>query len=377
MSRSTAIVGAGLSGLVLARILQEHGITATVYESDAGPAARRQGGQLDIHHDSGQQALRAAGLHDEFLRHVHPQAEHARILDRDGHVHLDAAGGGGRPEIDRTALRDLLIGSLDPGRIRWGHKVTAARTLDDGRHELTFADGTATAADLLIGADGTWSRVRPLLSEAVPAYAGITHFEVEIPDARNRHPDLAATVGPGMIFALGGDDRAILGHGGDHLELGVSFRAPQDWLRTSGVDRADPAAARAALISKLSGWSGTLTDLVRACDDTITARQIFALPPGHSWPRVPGLTLVGDAAHVMSPYAGEGANLALQDGAELALALIENPGDPEKALDRYEQAMVPRARAAAEMSAANLNLIFGPDAARQLAAFFSTPHPEA
>ncbi|UQU61766.1 FAD-dependent monooxygenase [Couchioplanes caeruleus] len=364
-----AIVGAGLSGLVLARILQNHGIASTVYESDAARNARRQGGSLDIHEQSGQVALHEAGLHDEFLHHTHPHGEHVRVLDKAARVHLDAGGDNGRPEIDRTALRDLLIDSLAPGRIRWGHKVTAVATGPGGRSELTFADGGRVTADLLVGADGTWSKVRRLVSPATPRYSGITHVEITVADPA-AHPRLARTVGPGMMFALS-DDKALLGHGGSRIELGVSLRVPQDWVETCGVDWSDPAAARAALLARFADWSGDLTDLIRHCDDTITPRRIFGLPAGHRWERVPGVTLAGDAAHVMPPYAGEGANLAMLDGAELALALIRHGDDVETALAEYETAMFARAHAAAEMSAQGLESIFNADAPRDIVAFFA------
>lgn len=373
-AKRVAIIGAGLSGLALARILQNHGIPADVYESDATGDVRAQGGMLDIHQESGQFALAEAGLLDEFRRHTHPQAEHVRVLDEAGQVFVDdgpEGGEGGRPEIDRTVLRDLLIGSLDPGRIAWGHKVVEARPLGGGRHEVTFADGSATTADLLVGADGAWSRVRPLLSSAWPRYCGITHIEIEISDAATRRPKSAATVGPGMIFAVSGD-KAILGHGGDRVELGVCLRVPYDWPALHETDWSDPAAARAVLLAELDGWSTDLTDLVRDCDDAFTPRQIFALPIGHSWTRVPGVTLVGDAAHLMSPYAGEGANMALLDGAELALSLLAHPGDVETALRRYEQAMFQRARAAAEASAQGLEMIFKARAPRDLTDFFTS-----
>jgi 2-polyprenyl-6-methoxyphenol hydroxylase-like FAD-dependent oxidoreductase len=369
---SIAIVGAGLSGLVCARILQQHDIAATVYELDSSPDVRRQGGSLDIHDDTGQVALREAGLYEEFRRHTHPLGESLRVLDKAGTVFIDHApptGGGGRPEIDRTVLRDMLIASLDPGRIVWGRKVTSVSA-----GELTFADGSRVSADVIIGADGTWSRVRPLLSSAVPQYTGITYVELHLSDVESRNRDAAAVVGPGMIFALS-DGKAIMGHGGDHIDLGASLRVPQDWITTRGVDWSDPGAVRAALLEDFADWSSELTGLIRNCDDAIVARQIFALPIGHRWSRVPGVTLIGDAAHVMSPYAGEGANLALLDGAELALALVKNSADIEAALGDYEEAMFPRAAASAEQSAEGLEACFASDSPRAIVEFFSGMGP--
>jgi 2-polyprenyl-6-methoxyphenol hydroxylase-like FAD-dependent oxidoreductase len=369
-----AIIGAGLGGLVLARILQIHGIPSTVYELDAAADARRQGGLLDMHEESGQLALRTAGLYEEFRRLTHPQGETIRVLDKAGRVFIHRApesGEGGRPEIDRRALRDLLIGSLDPGTIVWGHKVSAVRRMGEGVHELTFAEGNRTTADLLIGADGTWSKVRPLLSDAKPEYCGISYLELHLSDVDERHPNSAALVGPGSFFALA-DNKALMAHGGRDIHLGASLRVPQDWTLKIAVDWSDAAAGREILLKEFADWSVDLKNLIRNCDDTIIPRLIYALPIGHCWARSPGATLLGDAAHVMSPYAGEGANLAMLDATELALAIAGHGDDVETALTQYESAMFPRSKAAAEESARGLEMCFAADAPKGLVQFFQS-----
>ncbi|WP_405013951.1 FAD-dependent oxidoreductase [Kitasatospora sp. NBC_01539] len=362
-----AIVGAGLSGLVLARVLHVHGVPATVLDLDAGPDARRQGGMLDIHADSGQAALRAAGLYEDFLALVHPGGQAMRILDRHAAVHVDEAddGDGDRPEVERGQLRDLLLRSLPEGTVRWGAKAVATRPLGGGRHEVELADGTVLTTDLLVGADGAWSRVRPLVSDAVPAYSGLSFVEIDLLDADTRHPESAAVVGGGMLFALGAG-QGLLAHReiDGSLHVYAALRTPEDWAAT--VDPADPDTTRARLLERFADWHPSLRALIADADGALVSRPIHALPVGHRWDRVPGVTLLGDAAHLMSPFAGEGANLAMLDGAELGAALVAHPGDTEAALDHYEKALFPRSEASAAESAENLDLIFGPAAPQEL-----------
>ena len=359
---TVTIIGAGLGGLTLARVLHVHGIAATIYEADPSQDARTQGGQLDIHPDDGQRALAAAGLTDEFLAIIHEGGEATRALDPRGAVLLDQPdeGGGGRPEALRGDLRRILPDALPDEVVQWGRKVASVRPLGDGGHELTFADGSAVTAGLLVGADGGWSKIRPLLSDATPEYVGTTFIETYLYDADERHAAAAAAVGAGGMFALT-PGKGIAAHreAGNILHTYVELNRPAEWV--AGIDFTDPAAATARVAAEFAGWAPALTALITDGETAPVPRMIYTLPDRHRWDRVPGVTLLGDAAHLMPP-SGDGANLAMLDGAELGLAIAARPDEIEAALAAYEETMFRRSEAFAADAREILDLCLGDSA---------------
>ncbi len=379
MTTPVIIIGAGLGGLTLARVLHVHGIAATVYEAEASPDARGQGGLLDIHEDNGQLALRAAELFEEFRGLVLAEAEAQCILDKDGNVLLYEAdkGNGGRPEVPRGDLRRILLHSLPAETVRWGHKTTAVTPIGEGRHTVSFANGSSVTTELLVGADGAWSKVRPLLSGERPAYSGTCFIETFLFDSENRHKASAEAVGSGTMMALA-PGKGIMAHreANATLHAYVALNKPEEWIArinsSNSSDSSDPGTTLACVAAEFSGWAPALTALLTATDTDPVLRPIYALSIGHQWHRVPGVTLIGDAAHLMSPFAGEGANLAMYDGAELGKAIAAYPRDVERALSQYENDLFPRSASAAAEADRNLKLFFNDNTPQSVVDLFTS-----
>ncbi|MBB2993806.1 2-polyprenyl-6-methoxyphenol hydroxylase-like FAD-dependent oxidoreductase [Mycolicibacterium iranicum] len=365
MPTSIAIIGGGLGGLALACALHRHGVPSTVYEADAAPGSRRQGGLLDIHR-TGRDALREIGVHDAFLALIRPGEDAKRIVDRHGDVLFDRSGsrGGARPEVDRGELRSLLLDSLPPGAIRWGSGAVVVRRGKEGRHEVLFEDGSSITPGLTVGADGAWSTVRRAVSGVDPEYSGICFVELRSPCGRTLSAQEADLIGRGTLMAVEPGQAIMVHHNADGTLGGYA-----------ALTASAPAVSVSAVVDRFRDWAPHLVALISENLTDPVVRPIYALPVGHRWNHLPGLTLLGDAAHLMSPFAGEGANLALCDATELAAALATElaagVADVERALTTYERALYDRSAPVAAQSAENLRRFFGADAPHSVVDMFA------
>ena len=339
-----SIIGAGPGGLTCARILQQRGIAVIVYDRDPGRDSRNQGGTLDLHADHAQVALREAGLLDEFFALARPDGQEMRQMDPTGAItfhQVPAATELLKPEIDRGDLHDLLLDSLETGTVRWGRSLDTISGPADGPRQMHFADGTSIETDLVIGADGAFSRVRPAVSTAIPEYTGISFLEAWFSDVDDRHPEIAELVGLGSAHAADGE-RSLFAqrNSGNQIRVYIIQRLPVDWIRAKGLTAEDTDGIRAVLRDEYAHWSPRMRRMITENDGLYIHRPIFALPVLHTWDHNPTVTLLGDAAHLMPPL-GTGVNLAMLDAGELALALA-NAATVDDAIRVYEKTMLPR-----------------------------------
>ena len=410
-----AIVGGGPAGLTLGCLLHKRNIPFTVFELRAQPTEAdfaAPAGSLDLHNGSGLDAVRECGVYDEFLNFTHDCTEHFIIADKAGEVihRNEEESGRGRPEISRLKILQLFLAHIPASACKWDHKLlSATRSAVSGSEEieLDFGSKGKHSFDLVIGADGAWSKVRNLLTDVKPSYSGFHWTTASIRQITTKHPHLASLIGTGSFIVLG-----------NHHGI-VSQRSTQDSARiytlistsdehfgaTTGLESVSPAQAKDVLLGPdlpFGRWGANLKELLEvACDDEALAnptanfeiRPLYSLPEDHTWPHRRDATLIGDAAHLQNPPNGKGVNIAMQDAMLLARAIVkahesvaeqqhpakDGEGAPatslQEALDKsiaeFEVDMARRAKEVVEETRPMIEVMFsGDDGARAMVDWF-------
>lgn len=186
---------------------------------------------------------------------------------------------------------------------------------------LHFDDGVVRGFDLVIGADGAFSKVRPLLTDTQPYYSGVYGHWLSIPKVKERAPELHKLVNRGSLFSFSDGKGLIaqqMGDGSMAVGLYNTSREPPQ-----GYGRVDLTTAKERIRSYLSDWNPILISITQDfVEGDAQMRPLYMLPVGEQWIHRSTVTLIGDAAHLMTPFAGEGVNVAFADSMKLAEAII-------------------------------------------------------
>ncbi|MBW4629897.1 MAG: FAD-dependent monooxygenase [Brasilonema octagenarum HA4186-MV1] len=334
---------------MLARLLQTQGFSVKVFERDASPTSRSQGGSLDLRKNAGQRAIEQAGLMEEFRRLSRSDAKAFKMLDSRGKPHPAGEAGTHEeagPEIDRGDLRQMLLGSLAPDTIAWGHAVNDVLPEADGRWRIEFKDQAPVTADLVVGADGVGSRVRRGLTPVRPRYTGMTMLAGVIRKELWRGSELSDLLGEGSVmFADHHQTIFVQRCSRDLILLYYSMVVDQDWPAAQGFALDDSKSVLNAITAAYHNWSPELLTMLTQVDGNFHRWPLSVMPPDYRWETRKGLAMVGDSSHAMPPFTGKGVNLALLDSLELADGLVDNPAaEVTEAVKKCEARMQERTR---------------------------------
>lgn len=327
---SIAIVGAGPAGLSLARILKIRleslppgSLDITGFEKDSNQHSQTdQIGALNLHLDTGLAAMKTAGLSEELLKYARYDGEELVIADKNGTEMVHIVPGGettagveqSRPEIDGETLVDVLVKIVDS--IQWGKKLKTAR--EDG--VLEFADGSlAGPFDLVVGSDGSWSKVRPLLTSVKPGYSGVCGFESLIFNPDEKYPEISRMLGQGAYFAFS-DNKSIMSHRLGSNNMKLNYWMEEDEAFHAEIMKAiegDEDQLRRILQERYTAWLPAFRNCIHA-SSRFRSRALYELPVGDGWDHRKGFTLIGDSAHLMTPFSGKGANAVMRGALDLA-----------------------------------------------------------
>lgn len=333
-----AVVGAGIGGLTAALALMRAGFSVRVYEQ--APVLGEVGAGITLSPNASRVldhlglgvGLRAIGYTPPLQRIRHFATGETLVETPRGDL-PERTYGAGYYHVHRADLHDLLsaaVRAADPDAIVLGAKLCAIET-PEARPTLVFASGERATTDLVIGADGVRSAVRAALFETKPphftghvAWRAIVPREALAPEVAEAPPGIH--IGPGKLFM-----RYPVRHGA--FINYAAFAREDGWVNESWSARASVSDAEDAF----AGWDRLALDVIRATPpDGCYKWALFARDPLPCW-SVGRVTLLGDAAHAMLPFMGQGAAMAIEDGMVLARCIAASDG-PDEAIARYEAA---------------------------------------
>jgi salicylate hydroxylase len=373
-----AIVGGGIGGLAAAAFLRRAGLEAMVYEQ---ASQLKEVGAGVVVAPNAARLLRALGVLDplaakavrletgwEFRRWQDGSVLSAEDLETE----CERRFGEHTYTAHRADLLEALSSSVPAETVRLGMRCVALDIAgDDGPVTLTFANGEKAEADIVVGADGIHSMVRAALTEPAPAtFSGLCAFRALVPAQRapafSRRPAQTLWLGPGHHLVH------YPVSAGRYVNL-VAFAPAGDYTTESWT----ATATVAEFLAEFAGWDERLTTLIRAAG-TPGRWALLDRAPLTQWTKG-RLTLLGDAAHPMFPFFGQGAAQAIEDAATLARCLSANPADQPAALRRYAELRIPRTTRLQEVSHARERINHLPDGPDQRArdAGFSKVDPLA
>jgi 2-polyprenyl-6-methoxyphenol hydroxylase-like FAD-dependent oxidoreductase len=370
--KKIAIIGAGPGGLTLARLLQMKGVDVKIYERDPHSEARAKGATLDLHEESGLAALNAAGLMDAFKANYRPGAEKLRIMDKNANIVFEdnpkAEDDIHRPEIDRGPLQKILLESLQPGTVVWDSNFESL-VAKDNSWIIFFKNGSFAFADIVIAADGANSKVRPYITPIKPFYAGVTAIEEVVFNSEVNSPKIHKLLNGGKIFAMGDEKSLIVSSKGDgSMMFYTTIKTNEFWVRDCGIDFSDKLQVLDWFKKEYAGWDSVYEELFENASGTFIPRPQYCMPLDQDWPALSNLTMIGDAAHLMPPFAGEGVNMAMLDALELSVCLLSDDfPDMQAAISAYESQMRLRASATAKDTLEATAALHSPDAIQYMA----------
>lgn len=360
--KNIAIIGGGPGGLTLARLLQIGGANVKVYERDAHKDARPKGATLDLHEESGLLALQHAGLMNEFKANYRPGADKLRVTDKHATIVFDDGADdrteSNRPEIDRGPLQNILLDSLKADTVVWDSQFTTMTAKGDG-WDIGFKNDNQVYADLVIAADGANSKIRPYLTPIKPFYAGVTAIEGAVYNSETASPRIHELLNGGKIFAMDDEKTLIVSSKGDgSLVFYPGFKVDENWIRDCGIDFSDKAQVLAWFKATYTGWAEVWDELFENASGSFIPRAQYCMPLDQTWEALPNLTILGDAAHLMPPYAGEGVNMAMLDALELSQYLLDTHFiSTHAAIAAYEKQMRVRAAETAGITLESTNAL--------------------